>query len=203
VTPLLLIASAVVLGILSFFEPCTIATHTLFSVRAHRHPWPQCCFDLLRLWLMRSLLVTGLLLLAVALTAPPRMGVYAGSAILAAMATVYIVSRFQYIPVPHLEFHRLIPGGRRLPQAVQLGFTLPACTLPLFLIVLGLVITLDSYWLALVSGLLFASLFTLPTIVVAITGLASYGQRVLTRSALVTPYVTAALLYGSAAYLLV
>jgi len=198
-----LFLAAVVLGALSFFEPCTIATHTLFSARSHARAWPGCCRELVRLWLARSLLTVGLLLLAVAVSTPPQWGAYLPSVILALMATVYIVSRFLYIPVPHLEFHRLIPGGARLPHAVQLGLTLPACTLPLFVIVLGLAITLDSYPLAVVGGLLFASLFTLPTVVTAVTGLSTAGQRFLKVSATATPYITGVLLYGAAAYLLV
>ena len=194
--------TASALGALSFVEPCTIATHTLFSVRAHARPWPGCCRELLTLWLTRSLPVVGLLLLALAITAPPVWVAYVPSVILTIMATVYIVSRFQYIPVPHLAFHKLIPGGTRLPHAMQLGLTLPACTLPLFIIVLGITITLDSYALAIMGGLLFAGLFTLPTAVTSVTGLSAAGQRFLKVSALATPYITAALMYGGAIYLL-
>ncbi len=197
-----LVLAAAVLGALSFFEPCTIATHTLFSVRAHARPWPGGCRELLTLWATRSLLAIGLLLLALAMTAPPAWGTYVPSVILTVMATVYIVSRFQYIPVPHLEFHKLIPGSARLPHAVQLGLTLPACTLPLFIIVLGVTITLDSPALAVVGGLAFAGLFTLPTTVTSVTGLSEAGQRFLKISALTTPYITAVLLYGVAVYLL-
>ena len=197
-----LVLVAAVLGALSFLEPCTIATHTLFSARSHARAWPYCCRELLLLWLTRSLRAGGLLLLTVAASTPPHWGGYFPSVILAGMATLYVVSRFLYIPVPHLEFHRLVPGGVRLPQAAQLGLTLPACTLPLFVIVLGLTITLDSYPLAVIGGLLFASLFTLPTAVTSVTGLSVAGQRFLKASATATPYITGVLLYGAAAYLL-
>jgi len=98
-TGMTLAVTAAVLGALSFFEPCTIATHTLFSVRAHARPWPGCCRELLTLWATRSLLAVGLLLLAVTLTTPPDWSGVLPSAILATMATLYIVSRFLYIPV--------------------------------------------------------------------------------------------------------
>lgn len=201
-TAAVLIATASALGLLSFFEPCTIATHTLFSARAHAHPWSACRHELFVLWLTRSLLVTGLLAVAVLLSPPPKWGEVLPSVILAVMASVYIVSRFVYVPVPHLEFHRLVPGRVRLSAAVRLGLTLPACTLPLFVIVLGMVVTLDSFALALAGGLLFASLFTLPTAVVAVTGLSVSGQRFLKASALATSYITAGLLYAAAVYLL-
>lgn len=201
-TGMALAVTAAVLGVMSFFEPCTIATHTLFSARSHARAWPDCCRELLWLWLTRSLLAVGLLLLAVAFTTPPNWSGVLPSAILATMATLYIVSRFLYIPVPHLEFHRLIPGGARLPQAAKLGLALPACTLPLFIIMLSLTITLDSYPLAVIGGLLFASLFTLPTVITAVTGLSVTGQRFLKAAATATPYITGVLLYGAAAILL-
>lgn len=201
-TVLILVSTTAALGLLSFFEPCTIATHTLFSARAHARAWPGCCRALLALLVARSLLVVGLLLVAVAATTPPDWGAYLPSVVLAGMATVYIVSRFRYLPVPHIEFHRLLPGGAHLPHALRLGLTLPACTLPLFIIVLGMVIALDSYRIAIVGGLLFAGLFTLPTAVASATGLGEAGRRFLKFSARATPYITAALLYGAAVYLL-
>ncbi len=201
-TAAVLIVTASVLGLLSFFEPCTIATHTLFSARVHARTRPACCRELIVLWITRSLLVTGLQVVAVLLTPPPVWGDTLPGVILAVMASVYIVSRFVYLPVPHLEFHRLVPGGLRLPAAVRLGLTLPACTLPLFVIVLGMVITLDSLALALAGGLLFATLFTVPTVATAFVGLSESGRRFLNGAARATPYVTAGLLYSAAVYLL-
>lgn len=198
----ILLATATVLGLLAFFEPCTIATHTLFSARAHAAMRPQCCHELLELWLTRSLLSIGLLLFAVALITPPVWGPYLPSVALAVMASVYIVSRFVYLPVPHLEFWKLLPGGMELPQSVKLGLTLPACTIPLFVVVLGLAVSAGSLALALAAGLLFATLFTLPTAMTALTGLSDGGRRFLNFSAVATSYITAVLLYGAAVYLL-
>jgi cytochrome c-type biogenesis protein len=197
-----LLASAVLLGALSFFEPCTIATHTLFSVRAHARPRAACLGELALLWASRSLLAAGLLVAVAAFVAAPDWGGYRPSLALAAMASVYLVSRFVYIPVPHLEFWRLLPSGDRWPQAVKLGLTLPACTLPLFLILATLAATSGSRLLAAAAGVLFASLFTLPTALAALTGLAAAMPRLLKGAALATPYLTAALLYGAALYLL-
>lgn len=198
--PVLLTAAAM-LGALSFFEPCTIATHTLFSARSHGESRRQCCEGLIALWVSRSLLAVGLLVLAVLVTQPPQWGAVMPSVVLAVMASVYLVSRFLYIPVPHLEFHKLLPNGRKLPHAMQLGLTLPACTLPLFVIILALAITLDSPAVAVIAGLLFASLFTLPTAIAAITGLSAGGRRFLRASAVATPFITAVLLFGAAIYL--
>ncbi len=198
-----LMMTAALLGGLAFFEPCTIATHTLFSARAHRQTPTGCCRGLLYVWLARSLLSVGLLVLVVSLTPAPVWGAYLPGIILTVMACVYILSRFTYIPVPHLEFFRLLPGGRKLPFAVQLGLTLPACTLPLLLVVAGLAMTVDSAGIAALAGLLFATLFTAPMVVTAFRGVHADGRELLNRAAGGSPYLTAALLFGAALYLLV
>jgi cytochrome c-type biogenesis protein len=198
----LLLITASLLGTLAFFEPCTIATHTLFAVRTHAQSRLARVRALAALWLSRSFLMVGLLSLSVAVAEPPRWGEVLPGVILVVIASLYFASRFVYLPVPHLVFHRLLPGADRWPQAVQLGLTLPACALPLFLIVLGLVVTLDSFALAVLAGLLFAGLFTLPTVVTTFSGLPDSGRRLLKAAAQATPFFTAVVLYGAAGYLL-
>ncbi len=199
----LLLAMAVLLGLLAFFEPCTIATNTLYAVRAHRAARRTCCQGLLVVWVIRSLLLSGLLVLITALTTPPAWGPWLPSLILTAMAVIYVISRFVYLPIPHLEFHRLIPGGGRLPEGVRLGLTLPACTLPLVVVVTGLAITVDSLAFAALAGVLFASLFSLPMVFAALRGIHADGQELLARAARGAPWLTAALLLGTALFLLV
>ncbi|MFV1996437.1 MAG: cytochrome c biogenesis CcdA family protein [Acidiferrobacterales bacterium] len=199
----MLLVTASVLGLLAFFEPCTIATNTLFSVRAHRMTRSGCYQSLLTVWLARSVLLVTLFVIAVSITDALAWSIYLSSAILIALAVVYVVSRFTYLPVPHLEFFRLMPGGDRLPFAVRLGLTLPACTLPLIVVVAGIVIAVGSPGSAALAGLLFASLFTLPTAIAALTGVHDDARELLNRAAKVSPYVTAVLLLGGALYLLV
>lgn len=197
----LLLASAMLLGALAFFEPCTIATHTLFTARMHGGAQREVRMSLFTVWASRSALLSALLVALVSATEPPVWAPYAPSAILAAMATIYLVSRFVYIPVPHLAFHRLLPGGARLPQAVQLGLTLPACTIPLFVVVAGLAVTAHSIAFAALAGLLFAGFFTLPMVFAAFKGIHAEGRDLLNRAAKGSPFLTALLLYGAAAYL--
>ncbi len=200
----MLLVSAGLLGLLAFFEPCTIATHTLFSVRAHRSADGRaCCQGLLTVWLTRTALLAGLFVLAVLLTDAPQWGPYTPSIILSLLALLYVVSRFVYIPVPHLAFHRLIPGGGKLPFAVQLGLTLPACTLPLVIVTAGMAITVDSLAVAALAGVLFATMFTLPMAVAAHRGVSEDARQLLNRLAKGSPYLTAVLLLGTALYLLV
>ncbi len=195
---LFLLATAALLGLLSFFEPCTIATHTLFSVRLHGEPPRGRLRGLLALWLSRSLLLAVLFAGLVALTPRPDWGPVRPSIILTVMGLVYIISRFIYLPVPHLAFHKVIPGGGRLPDSVQLGLTIPACMLPLVIVTAGLAITADSPVAALLAALLFAGLFNLPLLYVTARGMSEGLGRFLSGVAKVMPFFTSLLLFGGA-----
>ncbi len=197
-----LILAAILLGGLAFFEPCTIATHTLFAARSHTLSRVRCCQGLFTVWLARSSLSVILLVGATLLLPSPEWGPWLPGLILSLMALLYIVSRFAYLPVPHLEFFRLLPGGRYLPFAVQLGLTLPACTIPLFMVVTGLAVTLDSAPFAALAGVLFATLFTAPMVVTSLKGVPADRRDFLNRAATGSPYLTAILLLGAALYLL-
>jgi len=198
----MLLLTATVLGLLAFFEPCTIATHTLYSVKLNQSENRSCCQNLFAVWLSRSLLLIVLFTSVVFFSKPPVWNAFLPSIILSVMAIIYIVSRFIYIPVPHLEFYRLLPFSRQLPHSIQLGLTLPACTLPLIIIVGGMSVTLHSVSLAALSGLLFATLFTAPMVIASYKGLDKDGLELLNRAAKGSPYFTAVLLFSLALYLL-
>ncbi len=201
---MLLLLSVTLLGLLAFFEPCTVATHTLFSVRANQSSDSKtCCQSLFAVWLSRTGLLTGLFTLAVLLINTPQWDPYLPSIILSVMALVYLVSRFIYIPVPHLEFFKLLPGAKKLPFAIQLGMTLPACTLPLVVVTAGMAITVGSIGFAVLAGFLFATLFTLPMVITSYKGVHEDAKQLLNRAAKGSPYLTAVLLLGTALYLLI
>ncbi len=198
----LLLFSAVMLGTLAFFEPCTIATHTLFAVRAHQKGLPTRMVDIALIWASRTFLLIILFVAATVLTSAPEVNSITASIVLMVMASVYLISRKIYIPVPHLEFFRLLPFSSRFPDAIRLGLTVPACTLPLLVILIVLVVSVNSLTLAIISALLFATLFSVPVLVAAVTGINESGKDFLNKAANGTPYLTAVLLFSAAVYLL-
>lgn len=192
-----LLVTAAALGLLAFFEPCTIATHTLFAARASHDAAHQRRSALAQLILSRTILLAAIFGIAAALgldgISAPRAALMLGL-----IGTVYLVSRRIYLPVPHLEFFRIIPRGHQLPQALKLGLTLPACTLPLVAvasIIAALDHRIDS---AILAGLAFAGMFSLPTVWDSLHGLSAAHRVFLSKAAAATPYVTAALLWGGA-----
>ncbi len=200
---MLLLLTSAILGLLAFFEPCTIATHTLFSARSHQsNDSRACCQNLFSVWLSRTVLLAALFSFTVGLFGTPEWGPYLPSVILSLLAVLYLISRFVYIPVPHLEFFKLIPGGKKLPFAIQLGLSLPACTLPLVLVTAGVAVTVGSIGLAILAGFLFATLFTLPMVIASFKGVHGDARQFLNRAAKGSPYLTAVLLFGAALFLL-
>lgn len=204
---ILLLLTAVVLGTLAFFEPCTIATHTLFAARAHQKKTVSRMIDIFLIWAARSALLVILFVAATLLTevleiSVPEITSVTASIILAVMATVYLISRRVYIPVPHLEFFRLLPFSSRLPDSIRLGLTAPACTLPLLVILILLVVSVNSQLMAVIAALLFSTLFSVPVLFAAIAGISESGKDFLSKAASGTPYLTAVLLFGAAIYLL-
>ena len=198
----LLLSTAVMLGALAFFEPCTIATHTLFAVRAHQKTLAERMVDIAFVWASRSFLLVILFIAATTLTNAPEVKTNTASIVLIVMACVYLISRKIYIPVPHLEFFRLLPFSSRLPDSIRLGLTAPACTLPLLVILMVLVVSVNSLAMAVISALVFATLFSIPVLVAAITGINESGKDFLSKAAKGTPYLTAVLLFSAAVYLL-
>ncbi|VAW52535.1 Cytochrome c-type biogenesis protein CcdA (DsbD analog), partial [hydrothermal vent metagenome] len=198
----LLLFTAFTLGALAFFEPCTIATHTLFAARSHQNNVASRLVDITLIWGSRSILLIILFSAATLLISAPEISAVTASIVLTVMASVYLISRKVYIPVPHLEFFRLIPFASRLPDSVRLGLTAPACTLPLLVILIVLVVSVNSLPMAIISALLFATLFSLPVLVAAMAGINESGKDFLSKAANGTPYLTAILLFGAAFYLL-
>jgi len=198
----LLLFTAVTLGTLAFFEPCTIATHTLFAARSHQKNVTGRWVDITLMWGSRSLLLILLFSVVTLLTDTSEVNAMTASIVLTVMASVYLISRKIYIPVPHLEFFHLIPFSSRLPDSVRLGLTAPACTLPLLVILIVLVVSVNSLPLAVISALLFATLFSVPVLVAAMTGINESGKDFLSKAANGSPYLTAVLLFSAAFYLL-
>ncbi len=194
---------AVVLGFLSFFEPCTIATHTLFSQRIHQKMVATPGRDLLDFLLARILLMA--LLPAVATMILPKIAwtKVSPAVPLLFIGSLYLVTRFIYLPIPHLEFYHLFSGRRTINYGLQLGLTLPACTIPLVCILIGGAVTLGNLSAAGVAGFLFGAAFSSVTVLTAITGIGgSRGAGFLSMAAKITPYATAIFLATAALYLL-
>lgn len=189
----LVLATAAVLGVLGFFEPCTVATHTLYAVRASREPRPM--RDLLLLAVPRVIVLAALVAAAAAV------GLSAAAPLIVALfvlGAVYLLTVNVYLPVPHLELYRLLPRNTGLPDALKLGLTLPACTLPLIVVVALVAALSGDARLGAAAGALFGAALSAPTIWYGLRGVSPAARAFLARAAHASHYVTTALLWGGA-----
>lgn len=194
-----LLATAFALGLLSFHEPCTIATHTLFAARVHAAPRGERRRALARLLGARCALLV-LVFAGAAAVGPAHLPTTATIAALGMTGAVYLVTRTRYLPVPHLEVSSLLPAAAHADAGVRLGLTLPACTLPLIAVTAALAAASGRPILSATAGVLFGAAFAAPTLRDACAGLAP-GRRVfLERAARATPYLTAGLLWSGAVW---
>jgi cytochrome c-type biogenesis protein len=193
----MLLVTAALLGLLAFFEPCTIATHTLFAARASHDAARRRLAALAQLMLSRSALLAAIFGIVAAIGLDGISALKA-TLMLGVMGAVYLLSRRIYLPVPHVEFFRLMPGGPRLPQALKLGLTLPACTLPLVAVVGVLSALTRRPDIAALAGLVFAVTFSLPTVWDSLHGLSAARRSFLGWAAGTTPYLTTLLLWSGA-----
>lgn len=192
-----LLMTAAVLGFLSFFEPCTIATHTLFAVRASHDSVKQRWLVLAQLTLSRTLFLVMLFSSAAAIGLA-ELSSHMAMLMLGVIGLIYLITRKIYLPVPHLEFYRLLPRHDGLSQGLRLGLTLPACTLPLVLIVGVLSALTQRLGVAVLAGLAFAVMFTLPTLWDSTHELTAAHRAFLSKAANLSPYITTLLLWGGA-----
>jgi hypothetical protein len=192
-----LLITAAILGFLSFFEPCTIATHTLFAVRANHDSVKRRWLALAQLTLSRALLLVVLFSTA-AMIGLAELSSNVAMLILSVIGLIYLITRKIYLPVPHLEFYRLIPRHDALPHGFKLGLTLPACTLPLVVIVGILSALTQQPGIAVFAGLVFAVMFTLPTLWDSTHELNAAHRAFLSKAANLSPYLTTLLLWGGA-----
>jgi cytochrome c-type biogenesis protein len=192
-----LLATAVALGTLSFYEPCTIATHTLFAARAHATMRGARGRALAEFVVARCTLLAAVFAGAAMVGPVQPPGIVAAAALLA-IGLVYLVTRRRYLPVPHVEAFRLLPMQDRLPDGVKLALTLPACTLPLAAITAAIGAAVGRPGLAAVAGVLFGATFAAPTLRHVTSGLGPARRRFLARAATATPWLTAGLLWGGA-----
>lgn len=196
-----LLVSAAGLGLLAFFEPCTIATHTLYAARAARLTQAARHRAFLILLASRTSL---LLLIFIAATGFAKLfgpiswlGEHA-ALVLLLMAAIYLISRKIYLPLPHLESFRLLPHHQQFSASLRLGLSLPACTLPLVAIVAAGCAYSRHWDSALYAAIIFSLAFTLPTFVESLCGLQARLGRFLDKAARITPYLTAGILICAA-----
>ncbi len=190
-----------ILGLIAFFEPCTIATHTLFAV--HTKQKNKIIKELSILITTRISLIIILLVVINILFNAPNWEIIKPEILFIVLAAIYLVSRYSYIPIPHLDFSELLPSKFKNNNALRLGFTMPACTIPLFIVIVGLTLTIDNIMFTIIAGLVYGVMFSLPTVISVYKGVSTNAATILEYAAKTTPFITAGLFLLAAFVLII
>ncbi|VAX23839.1 hypothetical protein MNBD_IGNAVI01-918, partial [hydrothermal vent metagenome] len=119
------------------------------------------------------------------------------------LAAVYFISRYSYIPIPHIDFSFFLPSKLKEQDSIKLGVTLPACTIPLFIVVIGISLTVHTFTFALIAAVVYSVMFTLPTIVTVFKGASVKTRKIFGTTARITPFITSGLFLVTALILFI
>ncbi len=178
-------------GLLGFVEPCSIGANIIFlgylESRGTSRTWEAVKFTLTRA------LFLGLIGLAVGVVGQSlRMGAYSYSLFLGilylALGFVGIFWRYRGSGLGSLDLGRYLPKEGAVPLGVIFGLSAPACSLPLFLALIGLgSVKGDS--IGFLTLFLFGLALSAPLLWIAQSGKADEVLRRLGRLASRVPYL--------------
>lgn len=198
----ILFTISALLGLAAYFEPCTVATHSLFSESLKRSSPANRRRSLFLFLITRFSWISLLFISVVTLFAMPEPGQFFFPSVLAGLGALYLTTSFVYVPVPHLALYKIIPGNNKLAYHVKLGLTLPACTIPLFMLTLILVIYHDNITDAMLAAIFFTGFFSLPTFYFAFKGIGAARAKFLDILARGMTVTTSLFLFMASVYLL-
>lgn len=177
-------------GLLGFVEPCSIGANIIFLgyVKSREH---NKVVEALKFTLSRALFL-GLVGLAVGLLGEPlRLGAYSYSLLLGVLYVVlgWLGFFWNYWRggFPTLDVGRYLPKEGAFPLGVVFGLSAPACSLPLFLALIGLG-ALQGAWVGFLSLFLFGLALSAPLIWIVRSEKAEEILRRLGRVTLKVPY---------------
>jgi cytochrome c-type biogenesis protein len=159
----------VAFGLLGFVEPCSIGANIIFlgylQARKMGKVWEAVKFTLTRA------LFLGLIGLLVGVVGQPmRTGTYSYSLVLGlayvALGFLGLWWSYRGTGLASLDLGRYLPREGALPLGVIFGLTAPACSLPLFLALLGLG-AIEGAWVGFVSLFLFGLALSAPLVLIA------------------------------------
>jgi cytochrome c-type biogenesis protein len=178
-------------GLLGFIEPCSIGANIIFlgylQAREMGKVW-----EAIKFTLTRALFLGLIGLLVGVLGQPVRTGTYSYSLILGVayvgLGLLSLWWSYRGTGLASLDLGRYLPKEGALPLGVVFGLTAPACSLPLFLALLGLG-AIEGAWAGFVSLFLFGLALSAPLVWIARSEKAEEILRGLGKKANKVPYV--------------
>jgi cytochrome c-type biogenesis protein len=191
-----LILVPVVFGLLGFIEPCSIGANIIFLGYLKSRDSKK-ILEAVKFTITRALFL-GLIGLAVGIPGQPlRVGAYSYSLMLGvlyvALGLLGLFWSYSGKGLASIDLGRYLPKGRAVPLGVIFGLSAPACSLPLFLALIGLG-AVKGAWVGFMTLFLFGLALSAPLVWIARSERADQILRRLGRTASRVPYAAAGLL---------
>lgn len=186
-----MIAVPVAFGLLGFIEPCSIGANILFLGYLQRRGEGK-VREAVKFTITRALFLGMIGLTAGVLGQSLRWGTYSYSLALGALYTLLGLAAlwcaYRGIGLRSLDVGRFLPRGGAVPLGAIFGMSAPACSLPLFVALVGLG-ALKGAWVGFLTLALFGLGLSAPLIWIARSQRADAILRRLGNVAFKTPYL--------------
>lgn len=191
-----LILVPIAFGLVGFIEPCSIGANIIFLGYLNSRGGKK-MREALKFTVTRATFL-GIVGLAVGVLGQPlRMGAYSYSLLLGilyiAIGLLGLVWAYRGGGFPSIDFGRYFPKEAAVPLGVTFGLSAPACSLPLFIALIGLG-ALKGAWVGFLTLFLFGLALSAPLVWMARSQKADEILRKLGRRAARVPYLSESLL---------
>lgn len=183
-------------GLLGFVEPCSIGANMIFLGYLQARKAGK-IFEAIKFTVTRALFLGLIGLLVGVVGQPMRTGTYSYSLLLGVgyvvLGLLGLWWSYRGTGLASLDLGRYLPKEGAFPLGVIFGLTAPACSLPLFLALLGLG-AIEGAWVGFVSLFLFGLALSAPLVLIARSEKAEEILRSLGRKATKVSYLAGLLL---------
>jgi cytochrome c-type biogenesis protein len=187
------------LGLLAFLEPCTIATYSINSARIHKLDDKEQAKNIFQLLFFKSILLM-IIFSAVTYLFSEVSTLFIGS-VLILFSILFIVGQKVYFHIPHIDLYKLMPHSQKLSQTLKLSLSIPACNIPIIILLSLVLINAHSYPLAIISAIIYTFFYTLPTIYLIVVGFKTKTKELFSNLGTFMPSFTAFIFFIVALYL--
>jgi cytochrome c-type biogenesis protein len=183
-------------GLLGFIEPCSIGANIIFLGYLQSRKMGK-VWEAIKFTITRALFLGLVGLLVGVVGQPMRTGTYSYSLLLGVgyvvLGLLGLWWSYRGTGLASLDLGRYLPREGTFPLGVIFGLTAPACSLPLFLALLGLGVV-EAAWVGFVSLFLFGLALSAPLVLISRSERAEEILRSLGTKAAKVPYVAALML---------
>jgi cytochrome c-type biogenesis protein len=185
-------------GLLGFIEPCSLGINSIFLARIHRFTKlhrirESLLFAFVRAFVL-SLLGLGVAFVGTKVFTFQTFYFVILGAFYAMLGGAYIYTQYKKIYIPSLDFSRFAKKRNIFTLSVLFGLVIPACAIPLLLVLLGNAFAVDSLFQGFISLFIFGLGLSFPLVLFSFSNKSSNILKWISEKSSRVPYITGGLL---------